>query len=85
MNSEKNSSSKNFYIIIKKQIDNFEAKSENFTNEESKAYEYLNECYFKIKETLTRCGNNISEIDSKQEVINIFNSFISWNNPNKIE
>ena len=73
MNEEKNSSSKNFYIIIKKKIE-FQAESDS--NEEYRAYELLNEAYFKIKESLTRCGNLISEVHSKKEVINILNSFI---------
>ena len=41
----------------------------------------LNEAFFKIKETLSRCGNTIYDINSKKEVENIFNSFI---NPQKI-
>ena len=76
INKEKSSSSKNFYIIISKKIDILGKKDENFTNEESKAYEFLNECYFKIKESLTRCGNNIDEVNSKEEIIKIFNSFL---------
>ncbi len=77
MNREKNSSSKNFYIIIKKKIDILNKGIEDFINEETKAFEQLNERYFKIKETLTRCGNLVSEVNSKKSVINIFQSFIS--------
>ena len=77
MNEEKNSSSKNFYIIIRKKVDILNKGTEDFFNQEETAYEYLNECYFKIKETLTRCGNIVNEINSKQELINIFKSFIS--------
>ncbi len=76
MNKEKNSSSKNFYIIIRKKVNILNAKADVFFSEESKAYEYLNECYFKIKETLTRCGNTVDEIYSKQDIINIFHSFL---------
>ncbi len=76
LNQEKNSSSKNFYLIIRKKFDILEKAKEDFTNEESQAYEYLNECYFKIKDTLTRCGNVVDEAKSKQEILNIFNSFI---------
>ncbi len=76
LNQEKNSSSKNFYLIIRKKVDILGKAKEDFTNEESQAYEYLNECYFKIKDTLTRCGNVIEEIKSKQEILNIFNSFM---------
>ena len=76
LNQEKNSSSKNFYLIIRKKFDILGKAKEDFTNEESQAYEYLNECYFKIKDTLTRCGNVVDEAKSKQEILNIFNSFI---------
>ena len=41
---------------------------------------YLNECYFKIKESLSRCGNIIYEINSKSETEQILNSFF---NPQK--
>lgn len=76
LNQEKNSSSKNFYIIMKKKVEVINKATEEFTNEEKRAYEYLNECYFKIKDTLTRCGNLVDEINSKQEILNIFHSFI---------
>ena len=75
-NEEKNSSSKNFYIIIRKKVDILKVTDEQITNEEFRAYEYLNECFFKIKETLTRCGNLVNEINSKKDAIEIFNSFI---------
>ena len=76
MNKEKNSSSKNFFIIIQKKVDILNKGIEDFMEEETKAFDYLNECYFKIKETLTRCGNLVDEINSKQNVINILQSFI---------
>ena len=38
---------------------------------------YLNEAFFKIKETLSRCGNTVYDIYSKEEVEDIFNSFIN--------
>jgi len=76
LNQEKNSSSKNFYIIIRKKVNILNKAQEEFTNEENRAYEYLNECYFKIKETLTKCGNTVNEIETQNEFINIFNSFI---------
>lgn len=79
MNQEKNSSSKNFYMIIAKKVDILKKAPEEFIGEETKAYEFLNECYFKIKETLTRCGNAVQEVHSKQNVLDILNSFISKN------
>jgi hypothetical protein len=38
---------------------------------------YLNECYFKIKETLSRCGNIVYDINSKSEVEKILISFFN--------
>jgi len=76
INQEKNSSSKNFYMILSKKIDILGKNMEDFTNEESKANEYLNECYFKVKDTLTRCGNTVNDINSKEEIIKILNSFM---------
>lgn len=76
MNEQKNSSSKNFYIIIKKKVDVLGKGMEEFSNQEGKAIEYLNDCHFKVKENLTRCGNQVSEINSKEEVIKILKSFI---------
>ncbi len=77
MNKEKNSSSKNFFIVIQKKVDILNKGIEDFMAEETKAFEYLSECYFKIKETLTRCGNLVDEINSKQKVTNILQSFIN--------
>lgn len=76
MNQEKNSSSKNFYMMIQKKVNILNAKADDFIQEEKKAYEYLNECYFKVKETLTRCGNAVEEVNSKQNIMNIFQSFL---------
>lgn len=67
LNQEKNSSSKNFYIII---------KNENNNSEETSISE-LNENYSKIKETLARCGNNVKEIASKEEMINTLYAFLN--------
>ena len=65
-NSIKNSSSKNFYIII----------SENGQNENN-IFQSLNEKYFKIKECLFRCGNIVQEINSKTEIKELFNVFLN--------
>ena len=66
-NKEKLSSSKNFYIIInsKKILEN---------NQENIIID-LKEKYFKIKDSLSRCGNNVIEIKEKKEIQNIINSF----------
>ena len=67
-NKEKLSSSKEFYIIInsKKYLENQE---ENILLD-------LKEKYFKIKDSLSRCGNSVFEIKEKEEIKNIFNSFL---------
>ena len=50
INSEKQTSTKNYYIIIDEQS---EIENENLAN----IYYMLNEKYFKIKECLNKCGN----------------------------
>ena len=67
-NSVKNSSSKNFYIII---------SNNNNEEIEENIFQELNEKYFKIKECLFRCGNTTVDINSSQEVKDIYNSFIN--------
>ena len=67
-NSIKNSSSKNFYIIISE-----EEKNQN----EENIFQNLNEKYFKIKECLFRCGNIVQEINSKEEIKKLFNLFFN--------
>jgi hypothetical protein len=61
-NSIKNSSTKNFYIIIS----NYNEDSEEIIFQE------LNEKYFKIKECLFRCGNSVQELNEK-EIKELFN------------
>ena len=73
MNLTKKSSTKNFYIIL--------------SNEKLKGIEYvesfeiikndLKEKYFKIKDCLSRCGNSVIEINSKNEIIKILYSFLN--------
>ena len=67
-NKEKLSSSKKFYIII-----NSKKIPEN--NEENIIID-LKEKYFKIKDSLSRCGNSVFEIKDKKEIKNIINSFL---------
>ena len=67
-NKEKLSSSKEFYIII---------SSEKIPeNQEEKILLELKEEYFKIKDSLIRCGNSIFEIKEKEEIKNIIKSFL---------
>ena len=67
-NSIKNSSSKNFYIIISE-----DEKGQN----ENNIFQNLNEKYFKVKECLFRCGNIVQEINSKTEIKELFNVFLN--------
>ena len=68
-NKEKLSSSKNFYIIINS-IKFQENQEENILLD-------LKEKYFKIKDSLSRCGNNVFEIKSIEEIKNIIKSFLN--------
>ncbi len=74
INSENKSSSKNFYIIIH-QNDEYLNNNPNYSLEKI-TIDNLNENFFKIKETLSRCGNFVYEID-KKESIDIFYSFFN--------
>lgn len=71
MNSERNSLSKTFFIIVK------EPSNVNQDKEiaENSIKNNLKEKYLKIKECLARCGNYVEEIITKEEVKNIMNSF----------
>lgn len=65
-NNKTKSASKNIYLIIRS----------NFNNLEENIFQELNEKYFKIKESLLRCGNNVIEC-SKKDTINILFSFLN--------
>lgn len=67
-NEENKSSSKNFYIIIKSELN-------NLVNSEEIAINNLNENYFKIKESLSKVGNKILVVNSKEETKKILMSF----------
>ena len=81
INSNKKSSSKNFYLMISNEI------SKNQENIESIEIikNDLKEKYFKIKECLYRCGNSVIEINTKEEIIKILKTFFNArkNNLNK--
>ena len=66
-NSIKNSSTKNFYIII----------SNNKEDLEENIIQDLNEKCFKIKECLFRCGNRVLDLNNKKDVIEIFKIFFN--------
>ena len=44
---------------------------------ENIAINYLNECFFKVKESLSRCGNSVFDVNSKKESENILISFFN--------
>ena len=69
LNKNKKSSNKKFYIIIKNKILN-EKIEENIIED-------LNEKYFKIKESLARCGNIVKDINEKEKIEKIILSFIN--------
>ena len=73
INSIKKSSSKNFYIIISKKISREQEYNESFEIIKND----LKEKYFKIKECLSRCGNSVFEINTKDENLKIINSFLN--------
>lgn len=71
---ENKSSSKNFYIVIKNEISNSQ-KKENEQNMYKMAVDNLADMFFKVKESLSRCGNLVQDINSKAEILEILNSF----------
>ena len=72
INSNKKSATKNFYLIISKKIEK-EEYQESFDMVKNE----LKEKYFKIKECLSRCGNSVIEINTKEELLKIINSFLN--------
>lgn len=74
LNKINKSSSKNFYIVLRYKLENF--KSEE-NNKDRVANINLNEMFFKIKESLSRCGNLILDINTKEEIEEILFSFFN--------
>lgn len=72
INKENQSSSKNFYIIIKNKNNNSKIE-----NQEEIIFQEINEDYFKIKESLSRCGNNVINLDNNEEIEKILESFLN--------
>lgn len=73
INLERKSSSKDFYIIISSNIN----QKKEFIQTEEIMINGLKEKYFKIKECLSRCGNGVTEITNKEEVVKLFFSFLN--------
>ena len=72
LNNNNKSSSKNYYIII-----DYENKENNIIDLETYATEDLNNKYFKIKDCLSRCGNNAINILDKEQIKEILFSFLN--------
>ena len=77
-NEEIKSSSKNFYIVVKYNFNSNQKEEKELI--QNLAFNYLNECFFKIKESLSRCGNIVYETNSKKEVEEILLSFFKIQN-----
>lgn len=71
LNSNNKSDSKQFFILIKQPQDN---------NKEEICIDQLNEKYFKIKEALSRCGNNVYSVNTEKELKSIFKSYFFLKN-----
>jgi len=80
LNINKKSATKNFYIIIKKEKNIVENNLENIKNIENIIFEELNDEFLKIKDTLSRCGNLIIDINEKNVCKNILFSFFNPQN-----
>lgn len=72
LNQNNKSSSKNFYMIIRYRLESFKLED---SNKDREAMVNLNDMYFKIKECLSRCGNSVLEVNTKEEVEEILFSF----------
>ena len=70
LNQRTKSSSKNFYLILK------ESSSDK---EEKLKIEQLKNNYMKLKDSLSRCGNIISEYTEEKEINEILFSFLNSN------
>ena len=84
LNYNRKSSTKNYYLIInsnklneKNNLNIFINKKNNLqlNNYENIIFDDLNEKYLKIKDTLSRCGNTVIDINNKEDIKNILFSF----------
>ena len=73
INSSSKASTKDFYIIIS----NIQENKKEFSNLNEIIENDLKEKYFKIKECLSRCGNEVFEIVDSNELIHLFYSFFN--------
>ena len=77
LNEEKNTNSKSFYILIKEENEKIS------TNSEKTSIQKLNEKYLKIKESLSRCGNKVEEINSREQIEKILFNSLNYRKQNK--
>ena len=84
LNYNKKSSTKNYYIILNNNklneiynLNKIINKKNNLqiNNYENIIFDELNEKYLKIKDTLSRCGNIVIDINNKEDTKNILFSF----------
>ena len=75
LNINKKSAVKNFYIIIKKDKDKKEKNGEDIKNIQNNIFDELNDQFLKIKDSLSRCGNLIIDVNDKNMCKNILFSF----------
>ena len=72
LNNNKKSSSKNYYIIL-----DFVNKNDDIIDVDTYAIDDLKNKYFKVKDCLARCGNSVTDVTQKEELINILFSFFN--------
>ena len=72
LNKETKTNAKSFYIILKEEL------KKDSKIDEKIILQNLNENYFKVKDSLSRCGNNIQEIIQKDEIEKIIDSFLNY-------
>lgn len=82
---ENKASTKDFFIILKYENESKTKDLEERNLIEKIAINNLNENFFKIKEALSRCGNTVSDINSKNEAEEIFYSFFDFTKIDKGE
>lgn len=71
LNSENKSDSKQFYIVIKQTVEK---------NTENIYIEQINDNINKIRDNLSRCGNKVTSINSKDEIEKILYNYLYLRN-----
>ena len=79
--SSKENLEKNIFIIISKK----NSKEQEFNESFELIKNDLKEKYFKIKECLSRCGNSVFEINTKEEILKILNTFFNTRKENNLK